>query len=488
MLRYGYFDDERREYVITTPGHAVPVDQLPRHRQLLRHRLEHGGRLLLLPRRPAAPAHPVPLQQRADRRGRPLPLRPDDGRRVLVAVVAAHAGRLDAFECRHGLVHDDQPAQAGRRVEHAATSCRGATPPRSGGSPSRTTATPGRAVSLLLGRVLPVERLRRHDQLPAQLQHRRGRGRRRARSITRPSTASGATTSPSSPARARWPGSTPTGRPSSASTGDSTSPLGGRARRARATRSRTAGRRTARTTSGSPWQPGEEKTSSSCSATWRTRATTSGSSPGVINKARAGRSSTALDPQTVRDGARGAPRPLGTTCSAYQVADTPTRSQPDGQHLEPLPVHGDVQHVPLSSSYFETGHRPRHGVPRLEPGSARASCTSCPERARERIIDIASTQFAGGSAYHQYQPLTKRGNNDVGCGFNDDPLWLIFGVAAYIKETGDFAILDEQVPFDNDPSEATALRAPASAPSTTRSTGSARTACRSSAAPTGTTA
>src|SRR4051812_2208068 len=80
-----------------------------------------------------------------------------------------------------------------------------------------------------------------------------------------------------------------------------------------------------------------------------------------------------------------------------------------------------------------------------------------PERARERIIDIASTQFSDGSAYHQYQPLTKRGNNDVGSGFNDDPLWLIFGVAAYIKETGDYAILREMVPFDNDANDKATL-------------------------------
>lgn len=73
-----------------------------------------------------------------------------------------------------------------------------------------------------------------------------------------------------------------------------------------------------------------------------------------------------------------------------------------------------------------------------------------PERARERIIDIASTQFPDGGCYHQYQPLTKRGNNDIGGGFNDDPLWLIAGTVSYIKETGDFAILDEIVPFDND--------------------------------------
>ena len=72
-----------------------------------------------------------------------------------------------------------------------------------------------------------------------------------------------------------------------------------------------------------------------------------------------------------------------------------------------------------------------------------------PERARERIIDIASTQFTDGGCYHQYQPLTKRGNNDIGGGFNDDPMWLIFGTIAYIKESGDLSILSEMVPFDN---------------------------------------
>ncbi|MDD5783654.1 MAG: glycosyl transferase [Prevotella sp.] len=74
-----------------------------------------------------------------------------------------------------------------------------------------------------------------------------------------------------------------------------------------------------------------------------------------------------------------------------------------------------------------------------------------PSRARQRIIDIASTQFPDGGCYHQYQPLTKRGNNDIGGGFNDDPCWLIFGTAAYLKETGDFSILTEPVPFDNQP-------------------------------------
>ena len=72
-----------------------------------------------------------------------------------------------------------------------------------------------------------------------------------------------------------------------------------------------------------------------------------------------------------------------------------------------------------------------------------------PERAGQRILDIAATQLPGGGAWHQYQPLTKRGNGAVGSGFNDDPAWLVLAVAAYLKETGDLAILEEPVPYDN---------------------------------------
>ena len=80
-----------------------------------------------------------------------------------------------------------------------------------------------------------------------------------------------------------------------------------------------------------------------------------------------------------------------------------------------------------------------------------------PERARQRLLDIAATQFPDGGAYHQYQPLTKQGNHEIGDGFNDDPLWLILGTAAYIKETGDMGILDVEVPFDNDPDDSATL-------------------------------
>lgn len=80
-----------------------------------------------------------------------------------------------------------------------------------------------------------------------------------------------------------------------------------------------------------------------------------------------------------------------------------------------------------------------------------------PARARERILEIAATQFENGGAYHQYQPLTKRGNNAIGGNFNDDPLWLILSTAEYLKETGDFGILNEMVAFDNDESKAKPL-------------------------------
>jgi cellobiose phosphorylase len=109
-----------------------------------------------------------------------------------------------------------------------------------------------------------------------------------------------------------------------------------------------------------------------------------------------------------------------------------------------------------SASYFETGIGRGMGF-RDSNQDLLGFVHLVPARARERIIDIASTQFADGSAYHQYQPLTKRGNNDIGSGFNDDPLWLIFGVSAYIKETGDFDILREPVPFDNDAKNAAPL-------------------------------
>ena len=101
-----------------------------------------------------------------------------------------------------------------------------------------------------------------------------------------------------------------------------------------------------------------------------------------------------------------------------------------------------------SASYFESGISRGMGF-RDSNQDLLGVVHMIPERARERILDLAATQFEDGSAYHQYQPLTKKGNDAIGSGFNDDPLWLIAGTAAYIKETGDYGILQEEVPFNN---------------------------------------
>jgi cellobiose phosphorylase len=74
-----------------------------------------------------------------------------------------------------------------------------------------------------------------------------------------------------------------------------------------------------------------------------------------------------------------------------------------------------------------------------------------PGRARQRLLDIAATQLANGACYHQYQPLTKKGNAEAGGDFYDDHLWLILSTCAYIKETGDQSILDEPVGYADRP-------------------------------------
>jgi cellobiose phosphorylase len=77
-----------------------------------------------------------------------------------------------------------------------------------------------------------------------------------------------------------------------------------------------------------------------------------------------------------------------------------------------------------------------------------------PLRVRQRILDLAKNQFEDGKSYHVYYPLTGEGGypfyakKDM-MWFSDDHLWLILSVSEYIKETGDFKILDEVVPFVN---------------------------------------
>lgn len=109
-----------------------------------------------------------------------------------------------------------------------------------------------------------------------------------------------------------------------------------------------------------------------------------------------------------------------------------------------------------SASYFESGIGRGMGF-RDSNQDLIGFVHLIPEKAKERILDLAATQLEDGGAYHQYQPLTKKGNADIGGNFNDDPLWLILSTTQYIKETGDFSILAEMVPYDNDESKAQPL-------------------------------
>jgi cellobiose phosphorylase len=171
--------------------------------------------------------------------------------------------------------------------------------------------------------------------------------------------------------------------------------------------------------------------------------------PGVVAKARARALSNAFATCEQVEAAIGALRSYWTELLAsYQVASGDERLD------RMVNVWNAYQcmvtfNMSRSASYFESGIGRGMGF-RDSNQDLLGFVHLVPARARERILDIAATQLPDGGAYHQYQPLTKRGNNDIGSGFNDDPLWLILGVAAYVKETGDYGILRERVAFDHD--------------------------------------
>lgn len=173
-------------------------------------------------------------------------------------------------------------------------------------------------------------------------------------------------------------------------------------------------------------------------------------SPGIINKTKAKELiASYANVQAVQDALADLKRHWETLLSAYTVKTADPRID------RMVNIWNQYQCIATytmsrSASYFESGIGRGMGF-RDSNQDVLGFVHQIPENARRRILDIAATQFEDGSAYHQYQPLTKKGNHEIGGNFNDDPLWLILSVCAYIKETGDFAILDEQVPFDSDP-------------------------------------
>ena len=65
-----------------------------------------------------------------------------------------------------------------------------------------------------------------------------------------------------------------------------------------------------------------------------------------------------------------------------------------------------------------------------------------PEGGRAEILDVLSHQFQDGHTVLTWHPY-----DDTY--YSDQPIWLVMGVAGYIKETGDAAILDEIVAYQD---------------------------------------
>lgn len=174
------------------------------------------------------------------------------------------------------------------------------------------------------------------------------------------------------------------------------------------------------------------------------------SSPGVINKSNVKKTiKQFLDPANVEDAFNDLRRYWNKMFSTF-VVQTPDR---DVNRMVNMwnPYQCTVTfNLSRSASFYESGISRGIGF-RDTNQDLLGYVHMLPSRARERILDLAATQLPNGGAYHQYEVLTKRGNTDIGSGFNDDPQWLVLSVAAYLKETGDYSILDEPVVYDNKP-------------------------------------
>jgi N,N'-diacetylchitobiose phosphorylase len=108
-----------------------------------------------------------------------------------------------------------------------------------------------------------------------------------------------------------------------------------------------------------------------------------------------------------------------------------------------------------SASYYESGTL-RDGLGYRDSNQdALAVLPSVPGRVRGRILSLAGAIYEDGSACHTFQPLSGEGSG--GHDYSDDHLWPVLTVAAYVKETGDLSVLDEEVPFFDNPKKRESL-------------------------------
>ena len=189
-------------------------------------------------------------------------------------------------------------------------------------------------------------------------------------SITRPNTASAATTSRSTTVNQKSPASIPIARPSSAST----MVWGARRRGRRASpriRSPAAGRRSLRTVSSSRWHPEKRSRSSSCSATSRTRRTRNGRARSHQQEARARRSSRRSRPMR-----RSMPRSRKLQSHWVRCSRKYTVKSSDEKLNRMVNIWNPYQcmvtfNMSRCASLLRVRDWPRYGLSRLQPGPAR---------------------------------------------------------------------------------------------------------------------
>ena len=449
-MRYGQFDDDQREYVITRPGHA----RCPGSTTWAARTTSGSSRT-----RPAATRSIRDARLRRltryrynnaplDLGGRYLYLRDDAERPVLEPQLAADAQRARGLRVppRPGL-HDDRLAAGGDPGRDTYFVPLGETlEVWRARSPTSDPSPP--AVAVRRGRVLPVGRAGRRHQLPAQLLDRRGRGRgrrhlpqdrvpRAARPL-RLLRLLGAVGRLRHVAR-RLPRAVPRLGP----------PDRRRARGDVRARSRTAGSRSAPTRSAWSWPPARRARSSSCSATRRTRRTPSSTRPArrPSTSAASGRSSTGSSRRTRWTRPSALRRSLGRAARDPPGGDRQRARRPDGQHLERLPVHGHVQPVALGVA-VRVGHRARHGLPRLEPGPARLR----PHGPRARPPADPRHRGHAAADRRRLPPVpaadqARQRRRRVR--LQRRPAWLVLGGGRLPQGDRRLAILDEPVPYDN---------------------------------------
>ena len=105
-------------------------------------------------------------------------------------------------------------------------------------------------------------------------------------------------------------------------------------------------------------------------------------------------------------------------------------------------------------SYYQPGLGARGMGMRDSAQDCLGVMASVPQEACELIRTLLGFQLADGSCMHQFNPLSEVANagdsremEDRPHFYSDDHLWLVLAVAAYLKETGDFAFLEEVIPF-----------------------------------------